>query len=717
MTDGTNAMLMEESSDIKLDPTEEQILKDQISFTERKESYTTLYRFATKFDWIIMFIGLVFAAVAGTAMPAFSILFGIMVDYYTNFQTHSISPNEFSREIDYFSLVYVYFSIAIFIATYISVAAWVYTGERIARQIRERFLHAILRQNIAYFDKYGSGEVTTRITTDIHLIQDGISEKVSLAFQNIVQFIASFIIAFTISWKMTLVTGFILPFLTINSCLMNKFGAIFTKKSLDFYSSAGIIAEEAISTIRTAVAFSTQKKLSELYDAYLADARKEGLKKSLSNGFALGAMFFGIYTAYALAFWFGSTLIINHELTPGQVTSAFFTLLFGTFSLSGFFVDIQALSLAAGAGPKVFGIIDRVPSIDIASDTGDKPEKVMGHIQLKMINFIYPTRPGVKILNNVSLDVDPGSTVALVGSSGSGKSTIISLILRFYDPISGGLFLDGRDIKSLNLAWLRRQISLVSQEPVLFKTTIAENVSYGLVGSIYENLPNNEKREMIENACKMANAHDFIMNLPDKYETMVGERGILLSGGQKQRIAIARAIIKDPKILLLDEATSALDTQSEGIVQNALDKASKGRTTIVIAHRLSTIRNATKIIVMNKGVIVEMGTHPELMNKKTFYSKLVEIQQIQQSLKTEEIINDLNSLITLPKDEVTELFTIKNEDRQKSDVEMALDHNACQFTAWELIMKIVSINKPELLILSIGIIASIINGKRKTFIH
>ncbi|KAF0561079.1 P-loop containing nucleoside triphosphate hydrolase protein [Gigaspora margarita] len=724
MTESANAMPMEVSSSIKLDPTEEQILKDQISCTERKTSYTTLYRFATKLDWTIMFIGLVFAATAGIALPAFSVLFGIMVDYYTNFQTHTINPNEFSKEVNYFSLVYVYFAIVIFVALYISVATWIYTGERIARQIRERYLRAILRQNIAYFDNYGSGEVTTRITTDIHLIQNGISEKVSLAFQNIIQFIASFIIALTISWKMTLVTGFIIPFLTINACLMNKFSAIFTKKSLDFYSYAGKIAEEAISTIRTAVAFSAQKKLSNLYEAYLANARKEEFKKSLLNGFALGAMLFSIDAAYALAFWFGSTLIINYELTPGKVVSVFFTLILSTFSLSDLFVNIQALSLAAGAGPKVFGILDRVPSIDIASDTGDKPEKVVGHIQFKNINFVYPTRPDVKILNDVSLEVEPGSIVALVGSSGSGKSTIISLILRFYDPISGDIFLDGHNIKSLNLTWLRRQIGLVSQEPALFKTTIAENVSYGLVGSTYENLSNNKKREMIQNACKMANAHDFIMNLPDKYETMVGEHGILLSGGQRQRIAIARAIIKDPKILLLDEATSALDTQSEGIVQSALDKASKGRAMIVIAHRLSTIRNATKIIVMNKGVIMELGTHNELMNKKTFYSKLVEIQQIQLSLKAEKHLNERNSLLM---DDITKSFTIKDEDRilsnkslssshfsQKSDVEMALDHNDYQFTTWELIKKVVSINKPELLILSIGIIASVINALSET---
>ncbi|CAG8727330.1 38074_t:CDS:2 [Gigaspora margarita] len=622
MIENTTKILTEESSGIKLDRTEERILKDQIRVIEKKESYITLYRFATKLDWIIMFIGLVFSAAAGVTMAGRAVLTGIMTDYYT--RTNIIG------------------------ATF-----------RIARQIREQYFRAVLRQNIAYFDKYGSGEVTTRITSDIHLVQDGISEKVPLAF----------------------LVRIAIPFLAINSCLMIKFSAILTKKCLDFYSRAGIIAEEAISTIRVAVAFGAQKKLSDLYDAYLGKARKEGLKKSLLVGFALGIMFFGIYAFDALAFWF-------------------------------------AIALAMGASSKLFETIDRIPSIDIASDTGDKPENVVGHIQFKNINFIHPTRHDDKTLNNISLDVEPGSTVAIVGSSGSGKSTIVSLILRFYDPLSGDVFLDGRNIKSLNLIWLRRQIGFVSQELALFKTTIAENVSYGLIGSIYENLSDNEKREMIENACKIADAHDFIMNFPDKYETMVGERGILLSGGQKQRIAIARAIIKNPKILLLDEATSALDTQSESIVQNALEKTANGRTTIVIAHRLSTIRNASKIIVMNKGVIVEAGTHKELMDKKGSYFKLVETQQIQQNFKNREEFNILNSSIIPPKDDVTTSFTIKdNKDHQinneqKADVEIGLKYTEHDytFTFLELIKKVVINNGPEFLMLSIGIISSIING-------
>ncbi|CAG8557865.1 1704_t:CDS:2, partial [Racocetra fulgida] len=598
MTERTTT-ISNESSGIKLDPTEKRILEDQIRVIKRKESYITLYRFSTKLDWIIMLFGIVFSTVAGTAMALRSILYGKMTDYYIRFQTYTISTNEFSEEINHLLLAFISLAIITFVATYISITAWVYTGERIARQIRERYFRAILRQNMAYFDEYGSGDVITRITSDIHLIQDGISEK------------ASIIILI-----------------------------------LYFYSRAGTIAKEAISTIRVAVAFGAQKKLSNLYDAYLGNSKIEGFKKTLLVGFSLGIMFAGVPAFNALVVWVGSTMIINNEISPGQ-----------------------ALSLATGASSKIFETIDRVPSIDIASDTGDKPENVMGHIQFKNINFIYPTRPDVKILNDISLDIEPDSNVALVGSSGSGK------------------------------------------KPVLFKTTIAENVSYGLVGSVYENLPDNEKREKIENACKIANAHDFIMDLPDKYETMVGERGILLSGGQKQRIAIARAVIKDPKILLLDEATSALDSQSESIVQNALDKASKGRTTIVIAHRLSTIRNAAKIIVMNKGVIVESGTHRELIDKKGFYFKLVETQDV----KAEENFN-----ITPPKDEAAASFTIKGYDnqiagdssrsllvKQKADVEMGLKHNDHNYTAWELTKKVAIFNRPECLMLSIGAIFSI----------
>ncbi|CAG8655675.1 10437_t:CDS:2, partial [Cetraspora pellucida] len=498
--------------------------------------------------------------------------------------------------------------------------------------------------------------------------------------------------------------------------LMNKFSAIFTKRGLESQSRAGIISEEAISMIRTAVAFGAQTKLSNLYDGFLSDAKKEGLKKSWVIGISLGIMFFVVYSTYALAFWFGSTLILNSEITSGKVSIVFFAIVIGAMGLSHFFVEFQALSLAVEAGSRVFETIDRIPPIDIASDTGDKLENVEGHIQFKNINFIYPTRPDVKILNDISLNIEPGSTVALVGSSGSGKSTIVSLVLRFYDPVSGGIFLDGYDVKSLNLTWLRRQISFVSQEPILFNTTINDNVSYGLIGTIYENLPDNEKRLMVENACKMANAHDFIMYLPDKYETMVGECGILLSGGQKQRIAIARAIIKDPKILLLDEATSALDTKSEGIVQNALEKASKGRTTIVIAHRLSTIRNANKIIVINKGVIMESGTHKELMDKNGFYSKLVETQQVQQTSNDDENLIIPDSFMIPSKDDDSISFTLKDNEnqiisaKQKSDAEMGLKHNDCHYTCWELVKKIAFINGPESLLLVMGILASTIYG-------
>lgn len=290
--------------------------------------------------------------------------------------------------------------------------------------------------------------------------------------------------------------------------------------------------------------------------------------------------------------------------------------------------NLQAFTLALSACSKIYETIDRVPKIDIYYDGGERPKEITGNLEFRNINFIYPSRPEVQVLDNVSLVVPHGKTTALVGASGSGKSTIVALTERWYDPLDGQVLLDGHDLKDLNLKWLRSQISLVSQEPTLFNATIFENVCHGLIGSQWENASEEEKRDLVREACITANADNFIQSLPEKYDTVVGERAVLLSGGQKQRIAIARAVVSDPKILLLDEATSALDSQAEGIVQNALDKAAVNRTTIVIAHRLSTIRNADNIVVMAKGKVIEQGTHAELLAMENAYKKFVEAQAL-----------------------------------------------------------------------------------------
>ncbi|CAH1758914.1 12613_t:CDS:2 [Entrophospora sp. SA101] len=693
----------------------------QVNIDEHKPSYWQLYSFASRKDWCIMIFGLIFSAISGAATPSTTIIFGKMVNSFTEFQTGQISGEDFQKTVNSNTLFFVYLAIITFVATYIYMACWVYTGERITRKIREAYLRAILRQNIAYFDKLGAGEVTTRITSDTHLIQDGISEKVPVAAHYIGEFITAFIIAFVKSWKMTLVICCAVPLIAITSGVMNKFTSVYMKKALDSYSFAGTIAEEVISTIRTAVAFGNQKKLSKLYDVHLGKAKVQGVKKSIVNGTSIGVIYLFLYSTYALAFWFGSTLILSGELASGDVVNVFFAVMIGAFSLGNLAPEIQAFSFAIGASSKIFETINRVPVIDSSSEEGKQlVDGVQGHIELKNISFVYPARPDVQTLDNVSLDIPAGSTVALVGSSGSGKSTIVSLVLRFYDPVMGSITIDGHDIKSFNLKWLRRQMSLVGQEPVLFNTTIAENIAHGLIGSEYEQLNDEKKHEMIETACKMANAHDFIMKLPNKYDTMVGESGFLLSGGQKQRIAIARAIVKNPTILLLDEATSALDTNSEGIVQDALDKASQNRTTIVIAHRLSTIKNATKIIVMDKGVIVESGNHNELMAKEGYYFKLVEAQHITS--KTED-----SSLLSIPTEKLEEIFPddvqisriITNKSNKSAssaimskrlaDIESGIKRDS-DYKTFELIRKVVAINRPELPLVVLGLFGAIVAG-------
>ncbi|GFO46406.1 multidrug resistance protein 1 [Plakobranchus ocellatus] len=385
------------------------------------------------------------------------------------------------------------------------------------------------------------------------------------------------------------------------------------------YAQAGNVAEEVFSSIRTVQAFNGQEKEALRYEKSLTDAKKYGIKKSMASGLGQGASWGIILSTWGLGFWYGGKLVRDDDYEVHEMMAVFITALVGCQCFGLALPAIMTVNTGRAAAFGVFQILDRKSKIDSFSEDGLQPQTLTGNIALKGVHFTYPSRQDVKILNGLDLTVPAGQTVALVGQSGCGKSTVVQLLQRFYDPDAGKVCLDGVDIRDINIRWLRQHIGIVGQEPVLFATTIAENIKYGREGATME--------EVIR-ACKNANAYDFIMKMPDGFDTHVGERGAQLSGGQKQRIAIARALVKNPRILLLDEATSALDTESEAVVQDALDKASKGRTTLVIAHRLSTIIGADAIFVFNKGLVAERGTHAQLMAQRGIYYELVSSQFI-----------------------------------------------------------------------------------------
>ncbi|KAG9035874.1 GTPase-activating protein [Tulasnella sp. UAMH 9824] len=601
--------------------------------------FTELFRYSTKFELFLDFIGLVCAAASGASQPLMTLLFGDLTQSFVGFASalNSNDPaaiadarSKFRHDASQGALWLTVMGIGLYVVTHVYMLIWTWTGEVNSKRIREKYLRSVLRQDITFFDKLGAGEVTTRIQTDTHLVQQGISEKVPLIVMSIAAFLTGFVLAYARSWRLALALTSIIPCIVIAGGGMTVFETKYKEQALDEIATGGSLAEEVISTIRTAHAFGTQSTLSRLYDAFAIRARSWENKIAIVRGLGVGAMFFVVYASYALAFSFGTTLILQGRADAGLVVNVFFSIIIGAFSLSNMAPELQAVTMGQAAAAKLFLTIDRVPPIDSADEGGLKPTEIKGHITFENVVFNYPSRPDVPILKGFSLDIPPGTSAALVGASGSGKSTVVSLVERFYDPNSGTVKLDGVDIKQLNVKWLRQQIGLVQQEPSLFATTIRNNVAHGLIGSRFENETEEEKFQRVKEACVKANADSFIQKLPQGYDTLVGERGFLLSGGQKQRIAIARAIVSDPRILLLDEATSALDTQSEGLVQDALDKAAAGRTTITIAHRLSTIRDADQIYVVGKGDILEQGTHNQLLaNPDGPYAQLVSAQKLK----------------------------------------------------------------------------------------
>ncbi|OWF41926.1 Multidrug resistance protein 1B [Mizuhopecten yessoensis] len=510
-------------------------------------------------------------------------------------------------------------AVGVFIFGSLSVMCYSSTAEHQIYTIRQQFFQSVMRQGISWFDMHDSGELSSRLTQDIHLISDGIGDKFATMIQWFTTFVAAYIIAFLSGWKLALATVGFCPVIIITGGSLVRFMRNLAKEESDAYSKAGSVAEEALGNIKTVMAFNGQSKECARYNSHLSHAKSNSAKKGVLVGLSGSVLWLLLYGAFAVAFWYGIKLIQDQEsgFDPGSTLTVFLGVMIGSMSLGNAFPTLEILANARGAAQKVYEVIELISEIDPVSTEGKTLENYEGNIELRDVFFDYPARPDTPVLQGMSLKVGVGQTVALVGSSGCGKSTVIQLLQRFYDAELGQVLLDGHEVKTLNVNWLRRQVGVVSQEPILFATTIAENIRYGRLEVTMEE---------IKTAAREANAHEFISEFPEGYETLVGERGAQMSGGQKQRIAIARALVRNPKILLLDEATSALDNESEAVVQKALEKAQEGRTTIVIAHRLSTIRNADIIYGIDDGRVMEHGTHDELMQEEGLYCHLVNQQ-------------------------------------------------------------------------------------------
>ncbi|EPY83261.1 hypothetical protein CB1_000577008 [Camelus ferus] len=426
------------------------------------------------------------------------------------------------------TLCYVGIGVTAWVFGYMQISFWVMTAARQTKRIRKQFFHSILAQDISWFDSCDIGELNTRMTDDINKINDGIGDKIALLFQNMSTFSIGLAIGLVKGWKLTLVTLSTSPLIIASAAMFSRIVISLSSKELSAYSKAGAVAEEVLSSIQTVITFGAQEKEIQRYTQNLKDAKDVGIKKAIASKLSLGAVYFFMNGTYGLAFWYGTSLILRGEpdYTIGTVLAVFFSVIHSSYCIGAAAPNFEIFTIARGAAFNIFHIID-------------------------------------KVLKGLNLKIKSGETVALVGPNGSGKSTAVQLLQRLYDPDDGFITVDGNDIRTLNVQHYREHFGVVSQEPVLFGTTINNNIKYGRDGVTDED---------IEKAAKEANAYDFIMEFPRKFNTLVGEKGAQMSGGQKQRIAIARALVRNPKILILDEATSALDTESESLVQAALEK-------------------------------------------------------------------------------------------------------------------------------------------------
>ncbi|MBA0725717.1 hypothetical protein Golax_022281 [Gossypium laxum] len=580
--------------------------------------FSRLFACADRLDWVLMIVGSVAAAAHGTALVVYLHYFAKIV-HVLGIGSSLPEPERLDEQIDRFrelALIIVYIAAGVFAAGWIEVSCWILTGERQTAVIRSKYVQVLLNQDMSFFDTYGNnGDIVSQVLSDVLLIQSALSEKVGNYIHNMATFFSGLIIGFINCWEIVLITLATGPFIVAAGGISNIFLHRLAENIQDAYAEAASVAEQAVSYIRTLYAFTNETLAKYSYATSLQATLRYGILISLVQGLGLGFTYGLAICSCALQLWFGRFLVTHDRAHGGEIITALFAIILSGLGLNQAATNFYSFDQGRIAAYRLFEMISR--SSSGSNQEGNMSPSLQGNIEFRNVYFSYLSRPEIPILSGFYLTVPAKKAVALVGRNGSGKSSIIPLMERFYDPTLGEVLLDGENIKNLKLEWLRSQIGLVTQEPALLSLSIKDNIAYGRDATL----------DQIEEAAKIAHAHTFISSLERGYETQVGRAGLALTEEQKIKLSIARAVLLNPTILLLDEVTGGLDFEAERTVQEALDLLMLGRSTIIIARRLSLIRNADYIAVMEEGQLVEMGTHDELLALDGLYAELLKCEE------------------------------------------------------------------------------------------
>lgn len=517
-----------------------------------------------------------------------------------------------------FGLLILFIGQALF--SFIRVVTFTNVTESALRDMRKDAFQRLIYMPMDFFNQNKVGELMSRISSDITQVQEVLRTTIAEFFRQIIIIVGGVIILVFLSWKLSLIMFATVPVMAIIAVLFGRFIRKLSKKAQDETATSNAILEESLMGITNVKSFTNERFMLGKFEKTINAIKALNIKSGLWRGVFVSFIIFCLFGAIVFIVWQG--ILMTQGPNPELATKDFFSIIMFTIMMGASFGSIPdmyaSIQKAIGATEHLMTIMEQDNESEIYK--GTKQPEITGEIHFDQVSFSYPQRKDISVLNGVSFEINRNETVALVGSSGAGKSTIASLILNYYKVSDGGILFDGINANEIDIEHLRKHIAIVPQEVILFAGSIRENIAYGKTDATDEE---------IKKAAEQANALEFINSFPEGLDTQVGDRGIQLSGGQKQRIAIARAILKNPTILILDEATSALDSESEKLVQDALNNLMKGRTSVVIAHRLSTIKEANKIIVLGEGNVMEQGTHDSLMEKKGTYAKLVELQNFE----------------------------------------------------------------------------------------